>query len=158
MSTLKLADAPPHLQERYGYRKVAKSTIAVGVLLLLVVVALGIWIGSIVANPDVRWTLLGYSDKDAAHTTVTYEVTRDADTAVQCALRVQDARKSDVGYAIVTIPAGTATFQQTYPVATTARGASGQILGCAQVGKQLPVPPPDFPPGMTNPSQPWSPS
>ena len=72
--------------------------------------------------------------------------------AAYCVLRAQDQRKTDVGYATLTLPAGEKRFDVTYGLKTESRAVLAQILGCSNT---LPVrvPPPNFPPGVVIPAQ-----
>ena len=157
MSTTKLRDLPPYLQDRYGYRRTPRFVIGLTLVLAIVVVSLGSYGAYKVANPAVRSKLLVWSAREPTHVDVTFEVRRSASQPVDCALRVQDDKRQDVGYAVVNFPAGTPYVQETYSVATRKQGAAAEVLGCAPTG-QLRVSQPDFPPGTVNPPQPWSPA
>ena len=157
MSTTKLKDLPPRLQDRYGYRRTSVVAIAVGVLLAIVVAGMGGWTAYRIGNPEVRWKLLAWEAVAPDHTSITFEVNKGARTSVECILRVQDKVRQDLGYAIVTVPPGTEYSQVTYEVATRALGFTAEVLDCATPG-DLHAPTPQFPPGTENPPQPWRPS
>ena len=69
-----------------------------------------------------------------------------------CVLRAQSESHADVGYATVTISPGREYVQATYPLATSSRATTAEVLGCA-AGEAPRVDPPQFLPGTTNPSQ-----
>lgn len=153
---VELKSLTPDLQERYGYRRRSKLSLAIAaVMALIVAVGLG-WFAWRVANPPVFWKLLTWSAPAADHTRVTWEVRRKAEDSVTCVIRVQDAVMHDVGYATVTLPPGDAYVQPSYDIRTRAAGRAVDLLGCA--ANAMPrVGEPEFPPGTSNPPQPWTP-
>lgn len=156
MTTTKLKEQPQRIQDRYGYRPTSRLLIVVGAVLCVLIAGFGGATAYQVANPDVVSKLLAWNAIADDHTSVTFEVRRNSATAVECALRVQNKEHHDLGYAIVTIPPGSDYDQQTYQVATNSLGYAAELLGCEPVGN-LAVPTPDFPPGTSNPPQPWRP-
>lgn len=157
MSTTRVKDLPPRLQDRYGYRRTPITAIAVGVLLAVLLAGFGGWTALRLANPEVRSKLLAWEAVAPDHTSMTFEVNKAATAEVECILRVQDKMRQDLGYAIVSISPGTEYSQITYEVGTRALGFTAEVLSCATPGN-LHAPTPQFPPGTTNPPQPWSPS
>ena len=103
-------------------------------------------------NPSVSSQLLAFEVTSPTQVSVTWEVSRGTQSTTYCVLRAQDIRRTDVGYAIVTIPAGTAYEQPTYSLTTNGEAVLAQVLGCAN-SIQMRVPPPDFPPGVKIPEQ-----
>ncbi len=158
MTPTELKQAPPRIQQRYGYPRKNVGWIVLGVLLLAIALGFGSWASLRIGNPPIRAEVLTYDVVDASHTMVTFDVHRPTDATVVCALRAQTSDFLDVGYATVTIEPGTDYVQQTYPVATASKAAYGQLLGCAAAGEPLKVSAPDFPPGTENPPQPWRPT
>ncbi len=154
---LKLGDLPPRLQDRYGYRRTPRVAIALLAVACLVLAVFGGWTANRFANPEVRWKLLAWNAVDAQHSTVSFEVRRDGSVPVDCTLRAQNKYRQDVGYANVTIPPGPEYVSESYPLATRELAYTVQVLGCDSPGN-LYVPPEQFPPGTSNPPQPWSPS
>ncbi len=157
MSATRIKDLSPRLQDRYGYRRTPIAVIAVGVLLAVLLAGFGGWTALRLGNPEVRWRLLAWEAIAPDHTSMTFEVTKDARVEVECILRIQNKVRQDLGYAMVTIPAGTEYSQLTYEVATRELGFVAEVLKCA-TPENLHAPPPQFPPGTTNPPQPWRPS
>lgn len=153
MSTTKLRDASPHLQDRYGYRRAPASTWVAAGLAALFIAGFGLLAAEKITNPPVTVVLLS-SSPSPDHMRIIWEVHRTADKPTECALRVQNYSHHDVGYAIVTIPAGTTFELMNYDVATNSEGFAGEVLGCAPVG-DLHAAAPEFPPGTSNPPQPW---
>jgi hypothetical protein len=154
---LKLSDLPPRLQDRYGYRRTPRWAIALVAVVCLALAVFGGWTANRVANPDVRWKLLAWQAVDADHSTVSFEVRRPGAATVECAVRAQDRYRQDVGYATITIPPGPEYLQETYPLATRSLAFTVEVLGCDTPGN-LYVAPEQFPPGTSNPTQPWRPS
>jgi hypothetical protein len=157
MSTTRLKDLPPRLQDRYGYRRAPIAAIIVGLTLTLILIVFGGWTAYRVANPEVRWKLLAWQAVNADYTSMTFEVTKSPRTSVDCVLRIQDKMRQDLGYAIVTVPPGSEYNQVTYNVATRELGFTAEVLNCATPGN-LHAPTPQFPPGTSNPPQPWRPA
>ena len=151
-----LRSLPPDLQQRYGVhgRSVWAMVIA-GLLAALLAVASG-WTAWSLANPPVRSKLLTWSVPADDHTRVTFEVRKDPADTVYCVVRVADDKRHDVGYATIAIPPGRDYEQPTYDIRTRAAGRIVELLGC-DAGQMPAVPAPEFPPGTTNPPQPWTP-
>lgn len=157
MSMTPLRELPPDLQDRYGYRRTPRTAIALLLVAVLGLLAFGSWTALRLGNPPVTSKLLAWNAAAASHTDITYEVRQPVDVAVECVLRVQNQLHHDVGYAVVSVPSGTKYVQNTYSVATTEKGYAAELLGCSSTGLgNLAVA--DFPPGTSNPPQPWRPS
>ena len=151
-----LKTLPPDLQQRYGYRRGSRVWLVL-VLIIAALLAVGIgWTGWRLANPPVTFKLLSW-DASSDHVRVTWEVNKRPEDAVTCVLRITDAKRHDVGYAVVKVPAGRNYEQPTFQVATRAPGRAAELLGCA-ANKMPSVPAPEFPPGTSNPAQPWTPT
>lgn len=156
MSTTRIKNLPPRLQDRYGYRRTPIVAIAIGALVAVLIAGFGGWTAYRVANPEVRWKLLAWEAVAPDHTSITFEVNKGAAASVECILRVQDKLHQDLGYAIVVIPPGSEYSQTTYEVATRQLGFAAEVLSCATPGN-LHAQTPQFPPGTSNPPQPWRP-
>jgi len=153
----KISDLSPRLQDRYGYRRTPRTTIALFALICLALAVFGGWTANRFANPEVRWKILAWKAVDATHSTVSFEIRRAATSTVECVVRAQDKYRQDVGYATLSIPPGPEYLQETYPIATRALAFTVEVLACETPGN-LYVAPEQFPPGTTNPPQPWRPS
>lgn len=153
----KISDLSPRLRDRYGYRRTPRTAIAIVALMCLGLAVFGGWTANRFANPDIRWKLLAWNAVDADHSTVSFEIRRVATSTVECTLRAQDKFRQDVGYANISIPPGPEYLQETYPLATRSLAFTVEVLGCDTPGNLF-VPPEQFPPGTTNPPQPWRPS
>ncbi len=143
------------MQQRYGLdRRPVGQWIAVALVVLSFVAALAfVTVG--VTRSQVQARLVSWDDVAADRVDMTIEVRRPADDEVQCVLRAQDVRRIDVGYAVVVIPAGSGEVSLDYSLRTLAPAYTAELLGCAADG--LPgVPPPQFPPGVVPPEQPWT--
>lgn len=156
MSTIRLRDQPTHLQDRYGFRKTPRAVLVVACLAIAGILAFGGWTALRLGNPAVQSKLLTWNARAPEHTDITFEIRRPAELDAECVLRVQDQTHHDVGYATVSVPAGTSYVQETYSVATRAPGYAAELLGCYAAGN-VTARPPDFPPGTSNPPQPWRP-
>ena len=151
-----IKDLPPRLRDRYGYRPTPWPVFVLAAAVCIAVATLGGLIAYRDANPDVVYKLLAYNTVDKSHTSVTFEVRRDGSQTVDCVLRAQDIQHQDVGYAIVTVPPGDDYVQQTYQLATRERAFTADVLACA-LPDDLHTDQPAFPPGTSNPPQPWRP-
>ncbi len=143
------------MQERYGLdRRPVGRWLAIGLLLAAFVAALAFVAVGVTGNPiDSR--MVAWEAVAADHIDMTIQVKRPAELEVTCALRAQDARRIDVGYATLVVPPGEAEVLLDYPLRTLAPASTAELLGCSADG--LPnVPPPQFPPGVVPPEQPWS--
>lgn len=156
MSTTAIKDLPPRLRDRYGYRPTPWWVFVLAAAACIVIATLGGMVAYRDANPDVTSKLLAYNTVDSSHTSVTFEVRRDGSQTVTCALRAQNMQHHDVGYAIVTVPPGSDYVQQTYQLATREKAFTADVLACA-LPNDLHADQPDFPPGTSNPPQPWRP-
>lgn len=99
-------------------------------------------------------TLLSWQERDD-HATVTFEVRRAGGAEARCVVRGQDRTRTDVGYAEVTVPAGAPAQVVTYELATLMPAFTVEVLGCSIDGDPR-VPPPQFPPGVAAPEQPFA--
>jgi hypothetical protein len=144
----------PAMQQRYGMdRRPVGRWIAVGLLAVAFVAALAfVTVGVSASGPQSR--LLSWDDVAADRVDITFEVDRQDGAEVTCVLRAQDRNRIDVGYAIVTIPAGEARLRVEYALRTLAPAYTAELLGCA-VGGLPTTPPPQFPPGVVPPEQPF---
>ena len=107
-------------------------------------------------SPKVTFTLLAWDDLSADRVDVTFEVRRSAEWDVYCVLRAQDESRTDVGYATVPIPRGSTYVQQTYSLRTIAPAYVVEVLACEAGAPPERVVPPQFPPGVVPPDQPWT--
>jgi len=147
-----LAELPPNLQLRYGYRKPRfRKQLAVvsAVCLLLSPIAYSTYRAH---NPTFNGELTAFKVVSAQHIDVYWKIQRPEKTVAYCVLRAQDIRKTDVGYATVRIPAGPALLQTSYALATNGRAVLAEVLGCSETA-QMRVPPANFPPGVQIPVQ-----
>jgi uncharacterized protein (DUF2237 family) len=147
----------PQMQERYGFneRTFARNT--------LVVVMVAIFVGIIIlvtitlAQNTIQFRLLAWNDLSAERVDITFEVGKPNDIEALCVVRAQDRNRIDVGYAEVSIPAGSEYEQMTYRLRTLAPAFTAELLTCVPAGEPLRVPGPQFPAGIAPPDQPWSP-
>jgi Domain of unknown function (DUF4307) len=144
----------PAMQERYGLagrplgRRIAVTLILAAFVGALVFVTFGL-----TCNP-VQSRLIAWDDVAADRVDMTIQVRRLEADEVTCVLRAQDVNRIDVGYAEVVIPAGEPQLLLDYALRTIAPAYTAELLGCA-VGGPPAVPPPQFPPGVVPPAQPY---
>jgi hypothetical protein len=144
----------PEMAERYGLDRAPWGT---AVLVLSVICAFAVvlgWIGVSMAS-GVRARVLTWDDSAPDHVTVELEVQRDGAVALDCVIRAQDRTHIDTGYATTSIAPGASTVRISYALRTIAPAFTVEVLGCAPPG-ELRVAPPQFPPGVVAPSQPYS--
>lgn len=145
------------MQERYGLdrrpvgRWVAITVVIVAFIAVLALVTVRISDGA-VQTRLITWGIVGPDRVD-----ITYQVQPDPDASIECVLRAQDVNRIDVGYARVTIPPRPAdnVAISTFSLRTLAPAYTVELLGCA-VGGTPRVPPPQFPPGVVPPEQPFT--
>ena len=142
------------MRERYGLdrsatgRRIAVLLLAVAFAGVLVFVFLGV-----TSNPvDAR--LVTWDDVAPDRVDLTISVKRPADTEVTCVLRAQDENRIDLGYATVVLPPGDGDVLLDYSMRTLAPAYAAELLGCAVDGPPS-VAPPQFPPGVVPPAQPY---
>jgi len=143
------------MQERYGLdRRPVGRWIGIGIVLVAFVAALGFVTVGISGDP-VETRLVTWDDVAPDRVDMAVQVKRPADVEVTCVLRAQDSRRIDVGYATVVIPPGDGEVALDYSLRTLAPAYTAELLGCSSEGVPN-VPPPQFPPGVVPPEQPWS--
>ena len=143
------------MRERYGLdRRPVGRRIAVGVILAAFVGAMVFVYVGVSGNP-VESRLVAWDDVAPDRVDITISVNRPADAEVTCVLRAQDENRIDVGYATVVLPPGEATVLLDYSMRTLAPAYTAELLGCSIDGPPT-VSPPQFPPGVVPPEQPWS--
>jgi hypothetical protein len=146
------------MQARYGVdRRPIGRWIAVGIIVVAFAAILGFVAKGLTANPTatrlVAWNIVG-----PQRVNITFQASTDARQDTVCILRAQDEHRIDVGYASTTIPATPSTdiATRTYALRTIAPAYTAELLGC-NAGAPPNVPPPQFPPGVVPPTQPWTP-
>lgn len=148
----------PELQDRYGIRPTPWWLYTgIGVVVVAFVGALA-WVTYQLGSDDVQSELLAWRVVSNEHVDVTFDVRRSADSDVYCVIRAQDQTRADVGYAVVSMPRGTTYVQQTYPLRTLAPAYVVELLACSSGAPPERVLPPQFPPGVLPPEQPWTPA
>lgn len=84
-----------------------------------------------------------------------FEVNRAPGVTITCALRAQDERRIDVGYAWVEIaPSDERVSAVSYPLATRKLAVLVEVLGCSVGSTVIGVPDPQIEPGTQLPMQP----
>lgn len=145
------------MQERYGLdRRPVGRWITIALVLVSFVGVLA-WVGVALGDGGVQPRLISWQVLGPDRVDITYQVRPDAQSAIQCVLRAQDENRIDVGYAVVTVPAQAAdtVVIATFPLRTLAPAYTAELLGC-EVGQVPRVPPPQFPPSVVPPDQPWT--
>lgn len=147
---------PEHIRARYGVtrrpRWVAPLLLVIG-LLAVGVAATFVWQ---LANPAVAAGIVSYRTVADDHTIIDFQVQRTRATEVTCVLRTRADDGYDVGYAVVTVPAGQGRTEHSFDMRTAYRGFVGELLGCAADGPPEGVAPAQFRPGVVPPEQPWT--
>jgi len=122
------------LAERYGIKqgmsRTRKITLGVfGFALLCGVVGV---IAYNQANPQIQGTVISYSVNDNA-ITVTFEVDKPADEAVECTVQAEDIQGNVIGSANVAVPSGRAKEDMVYTVNTTSTPNTAVVSSCTGV-------------------------
>lgn len=147
----------PQMRERYGLdRRPVGRWIAVTVVVLAFLGILA-WVTVGMTTDNVQTRLISWGVVAPDRVDITYQVRADPSTAIECVLRAQDENRIDVGYAEVTVPPRPSddVVISTFALRTLAPAYTVELLGCA-TGAAPKVPPPQFPPGVVPPDQPYS--
>jgi len=147
----------PAMQERYGLNRRPYGRWAVVTIVIGLFIGVLAWIAVTVTSNNVATRLIAWSVVAPDRVDITYQVQPDPDSPIECVLRAQDENRIDVGYATVTIPPQSAddVVIETFALRTLAPAYTAELLGC-ESGELLRVPPPQFPPGVVPPDQPYS--
>jgi hypothetical protein len=62
---------------------------------------------------------------------ITLQVSKPSDKAASCTVRSRDANGDEVGRVSVAVPKGSGDTQTTVLLKTTARGTTGELVGCS---------------------------
>jgi hypothetical protein len=142
------------MQERYGLdRRPVGRWIGVGVL-VAVFVAIIAFVTVALSGSRVDARLVTWHVAAPDRVDMRIEVRRPAGTAVTCVLRAQDQHRIDLGYATLDLPPGADRVVVDYALRTLAPAYTAELLGCDVDGAPQ-VPPPQFPPGVVPPAQPY---
>jgi hypothetical protein len=146
----------PAMQERYGFNKGhgTRNIIVIGVITLFAAILAFVTVS--LAQNNIAFRLLSWSDFPPDRVDITFEVQKPADLAVVCVIRAQDSNRIDLGYQEVVIPPGSGFQQVTYSLRTLAPAFTAELLTCVAQGEPTRVPGPQFPAGVAPPEQPWS--
>ncbi len=148
---------PSDLQARYGVGRRSRLPLIAGLIGIAAFIAALAFVTFNLVSPKVTYKLLAWNDVAADRVDVTFDVRRSQEWDVYCVLRAQDESRTDVGYAVVGIPRGTSYEQVTYPLRTLAPAFVVEVLACEAGAPPERVVPPQFPPGVVPPEQPWTP-
>lgn len=149
---------PPDLQARYGVGRRPWLAMTAGIIAGIAFVAALAFVTFNLISPKVTYEVLAWNDIAPDRVDITFDIRRSAEWDVYCVVRAQDESRADVGYAVVPIPRGTSYVQLTYSLRTLAPAYIVEILACQAGSPPERVVPPQFPPGVVPPDQPWTPS
>jgi hypothetical protein len=148
---------PSHIQARYGLDRRRRGPLAVAIVLIVTLaLALG-WSWWSLSQPRATGSMLRWEVVSVERVDLTFEVRREPGQPTFCVLRAQDVDHIDVAYTVIEIPAGDAYHQQDYRLRTLTRAHIAELLACADGVPPVRVLPPQFPPGVAPPPQPWTP-
>lgn len=143
------------MQERYGTRKRPWLLIVFGSALIIGTGAALVAILAQFIDPPVRGKLLAFDVISPNQARITWEVRRQPDQDVVCALRAQDFYRGDVAYALIPLPADGDDYLQTnFTLNTNDEAFTVEVLACVEEGQLLPASGLQFPPDATAPNQP----
>lgn len=146
------SELPEHIKARYGVRSSPSSLRTIAVVVTALVAAAIVYALAQSRSGNVASQLLSFNVTSSTSVDVTWEMSRPADTPTYCAIRAQDDARTDVGYAIVTIPSGESHIGFTYTLTTESQAVVAEVLGCGPT-PDLRVPQAQFPPGVQPPAQ-----
>jgi hypothetical protein len=147
---------PPDLQARYGVGRGSSLPLVFGIIASIGFVAALAFVTFNLVSPRVTYELLAWDDVSADRVDVTFDIRRSEEWDVYCVLRAQDESRTDVAYTVVGIPKGTSYVQMTYSLRTLAPAYVVEVLACQAGQPPERVVPPQFPPGVVPPDQPWT--
>lgn len=156
-SAIDARNLPEDLQARYGVGRRPWFAISAGIVAVIAFVGALAFVTLNLLSPQVTYEVLTWDDVAADRTDVTFDIRRSAEWDVYCVIRAQDKSRADVGYAVVPIPRGTSYVQLTYSLRTIAPAYIVEVLACEAGAPPDRVVPPQFPPGVVPPEQPWTP-
>ena len=146
------SELPEHIKERYGVKN-SPSSVRTLAILVSVIGAAAIAFAIVQSRSNsVASQLQSFKVTGPTAVDVTWEINRAKNAPTYCAIRAQDEARTDVGYAIVTVPAGESHMSFSYTLTTESTAVVAEVLGCGQTTK-LRVPPASFPPGVQPPAQ-----
>lgn len=148
-------DLPPDLRARYGLDRSNRWVYVLVAIPIAGFVAALAFVAFNLVSPGVQYDLLSWRIVGPDRVDVTFEVRRSSDADVYCVVRAQDESRADVGYAVAALGRGTSYVQETYPLRTIAPAFVVEVLACEVGQPPQRVPPPQFPPGVVPPEQPW---
>jgi hypothetical protein len=146
---------PSDVKARYPKPGNDRGLWLIGIVAAAVVAAfVGLGYEKYVSLPAVG-KLTGFEILDNETVRTDFEVNREPGETITCALRAQDDRRVDVGYAWVEIaPSSDRRTAVSYLLATRKLAVLVEVLGCS-VGKEVTgVPLPQIEPGTQLPEQP----
>lgn len=83
------------------------------------------------ADQPVRSDTISYAHRDAGRISLTFRVTARPGTAVTCGVQALDARRGQVGFTEVAVPASDqAQSLRTVEIATQGAAVSAQVVDC----------------------------
>ncbi|MET3203420.1 MULTISPECIES: DUF4307 domain-containing protein [unclassified Arthrobacter] len=138
------AVSPPadtSLANRYGSKKPSlRPAVKRGIAVAALAAGVGFmaWVSTSNAASDVTFKDVGFSTIDATAAEVDFQVTRDPETAVKCAVKALDSKFAVVGWKVVDIPPGAAngtadggrTVSQRVALRTESLSVSGVVDAC----------------------------
>jgi hypothetical protein len=145
------------MQERYGLsgRSPVRLLLPAAVILAFVG-ALAFVTTMLLTRETASGQVLTWTAVSPDRVDLTLRITSSGRDDVTCVVRAQDRTMIDVAYvAIPLTPEQQATLVP-YSLRTLARAATVSVLGCATGGLPQGIPPPQFPPGVVPPDQPWT--
>jgi hypothetical protein len=121
----------PGFAERYGVRPGMSRTrkIMLGVFGFIVLLAVGGYIAWNEANPAIQATVISYTVSGSS-VTVTFEVDKAANQAVECTVQAEDLQGDVIGSANVSVPSGRAEEDMVYTVNTTGTPNTAVVSAC----------------------------
>lgn len=147
-----MTDLSQEMAARYGTDRPRRGTTALAIVAIVVFVGIIGYVTWRLGSPAVQSNIIRFSVVSDEKVDVLFEVHRTGESATTCVLRGQGIDHADVAYATVTITPGRSYVQATYPLATSSRATTVEVLGCSDDGPPR-VDPPQFVPGTVNPSQ-----
>jgi len=148
------AQIPVELHDRYGLPRSRRGLVIAGVLIGGLVIALMGGITHYITTHQVVGRVVSFTVVSDTRVNLTYYVAHAPTGVATCVLRAQDSKHVDVAYAYVTtLTSNFKTVMTTYPLTTSSRATTAEVLGCAAGTTPPRAPAPEFYPGQPAPPQ-----
>jgi hypothetical protein len=145
------------MQQRYGLARQSPARFLLpGAVIAVFVAALAVVTTLLVTRDAVSGQVLTWTVVSPDRVDLTLRISSSEREPVTCVVRAQDITMVDVAYTEVELTPEQQGELVPYSLRTLAPAATVAVLGCATGAVPTGIPPPQFPPGVVPPEQPWT--